>query len=232
MKTLYKHQERFLKENPNSKLLLWEAGSGKTLAACEWLKLRTKRRALVVAPKAIQQKWKNDLLHSGAIADVVTTDGIKKISLKKYSAIVIDEAHNIAAPIFTQGRSNRVTVVYNHIRDNPDTHVLLLTATPVRSQAWNIHTLGTFVGHYWNWKQFRNKFYTFTDRFGRWHYEPKSDWRKGVRPYIEEISDIVLMSDIVEVPQHVEEVINIPWGKSDEQLLTKLYQDVSKEWHT
>ncbi len=230
MKTLYKHQERFLAKNPDRALLLWEAGSGKSLAACEWLKKRPLLKALVIAPKSIQDKWKKDLKESGVKADVVTTDGIKKIDMMQYRAIVADEAHNLAAPIFTAERSARVEVFYNFVKEYPKAHILLLSATPVRSKSWNAHTLSTFVGKYHDWRKWRKKFYRMTDTFGRWHFEPVKTWRKDVRPYIEEISDIVLMRDIVEVPKHSEAVIQISWTKADESLLEK-HWEAAKDWH-
>jgi hypothetical protein len=58
---LYQHQKEFLKDNPNKKLLAWETGVGKTLAACEWMKLRPYLpNAIVICPKNIKQKWIND----------------------------------------------------------------------------------------------------------------------------------------------------------------------------
>ncbi len=231
MKQLYKHQQRFIEQNPDRALLVWETGTGKTVAACEWLKKRPKRRALVICPKAIVGKWERDLAVDKAKADVVAMSQLNKINLGKYGALVLDEAHHFSSPLFGGGRSQRTEIIYEFIRTHPNTQVLLLTATPVRSTPWNIHTLATFIGQYQDWKKFREEFFYFTDLYGRWHYEKRKDWRTRVRPKVESIADIVLMKDCVDVPTQSEKVIEIPWTQKDESVLDKTYSDVASEWH-
>lgn len=208
-KTLYAHQQRFIDKNPDRALLVWETGTGKTLAACEWLKKRTERKAIVVCPKAVVGKWRRDLAEEGAVAMVVTRDVVKNISLAPYAAIVLDEAQDFSSPLFTKQRSARATKIYNHIKDNPDTHVLELTATPIRSTPWNIHTLACYLGKVWNVKEFTKEFFYLTDIYGRMHYELRKGWQKMIRPYVEEIADIVLMRDCVDVPIQHEQVIRV-----------------------
>lgn len=233
MKKLYKHQERFLEKNPDKGLLLWEVGTGKTLAACEWIKLRPNRRALVVCPKAIIGKWKRDLHETGTKADVMTRDEIKKVDLTPYSVLVLDEAHDFASPLFNKQRSQRATKIYNHIKDHPKTNVLLLSGTPCRSSPWNIHTLACYIGHFWPVKQFREEFEYLTDMYGRgWHYALVPDWRKRIRPYIEKISDIVLLKDCFDVPVQHEQIIKIPWTTKQEHALGEQYLEPAKGWHT
>lgn len=236
-KTLRPHQQRFVDKNPNRALLVWETQTGKTLAACEWLKLRTDRPALVLSPKAIIKKWERELADVNAVADVITHDAIKKMDISKYRAIVADECQAFASPLFTKQRSQRATKLYEHIRAHPDTHILLMSATPVRSSAWNIHTLACYLQHLWPVKQFRDKFEYLTDIYGRYHYEPVPDWRTKIRPYVKEIADIVLMKDIIDgdMPEESEEIINIPWTKTHEKAfkdsLAGAYSEPSAEWH-
>ncbi len=232
MKALYKHQERFLKSNPDRALLLWEMQTGKSRAACEWLKLRPRRKAIVICPKAIVEKWKRELKEWGAKADVISMSQLHKTNFNDYQTLILDEAQHFASPLFTAGRSKRTESIYTFVRKNPDAHILLCTATPIRSTPWNAQTLGTFIGHYWDWRQFRKTFFYFTDIFGRWHWEPKSDWRVQIRPYIERISDIVLFSDCIDVPTDPEpQVIKLPWTPDDEKMLSMEYMEPSKEWH-
>lgn len=225
---LYAHQQRFIDKNPDRAMLVWEVGCGKTLAACEWLKLRPDRKALVVCPKAIVGKWKRDLEEWGAVADVVTRDAIKKIPLFSYRALVIDEAQDHASPLFIKGRSQRATAIYNHLKEHTDTHVLLLTATPIRSTSWNAHTLGTYIGHYVDWKRFQKDMFFLSDIFGRWHYEPINTWRKDIRPYLERISDIVLARDCADIPPQRHHVIEI---LSDRKKKPVRYMEAAAEWH-
>lgn len=232
MKSLYAHQRKFLDKNPDKALLVWETGTGKTVAACEWLKKREGCKALVVCPKAIKSKWKRDLKEWGAHADVVSRDEVKKTELKNYGCLVLDEAQDFASPLFDKGRSARATVIYNYIKSHPRANVLLLTATPVRSTPWNIHTLSCYLNIFWPIKEFRETFFYFTDMFGRFHWEKKNGWQRMIRPYVEKIADIVLMSDCADVPKQHSQVINIPWFKKDENALKKNgYQEPSAEWH-
>ena len=207
-------------------------GTGKTIAACEWIKMRpqTHSKTLVICPKAIVGKWERDLQEWCATADICSMSQIHKIRLNQYKTIVIDEAQHFASPLFDKSRSQRTEAIYNYCKSNPTAHILLLSATPIRSTPWNAQTLGTFLGHYWDHRQFRQTFFYFTDMFGIWHWEPKSDWRVQIRPYLERISDIVLLSDCVDVPKQHERVIRIPWTQDQESALDKTVEP-SKEWH-
>lgn len=232
MKTPYAHQQRFIDRNKNRDLLVWEGGLGKTFAGALWLRQRSHIKALVVCPKAIIGKWKRDLKEEGIVADVCSRDEIKKIDLKNYGALIIDECHDHASPIFEKSRSQRTTVLYNYIRSHPKAHILLLTATPVRSTPWNIHTLAVYLGVYWDPKVFRKEFFHLSDKFGRYHYEKNKDWRIKIRPYIESVADIVLMKDVVDVPLQHSQVINIPWTHNQEvSLKSKGYLEPIQEWH-
>lgn len=210
---------------------MWETGTGKTVAACAWIRLRKDLPALVVCPKAIVDKWRRDLKEWGAVAIVITRDEIKKYDISRFRAIVLDEAQDYAAPLFDKGISQRARAVYDHIRNHPDTNVLLLTATPVRSTPWNIHTLATYIGVFWPPKYFKKKFFHLTDKFGTYHYEKNTGWQKVIRPYIEEIADIVLMSDCVDVPVQHHQIERIPWSKENEETLKAQYLEPAAAWH-
>ncbi len=229
---LYKHQERFIAKNPDRALLLWEMQTGKTVAAALWLKERFRMRRLVICPKALVEKWKRDLKEWGVNnVGVVAMSQLHKVILDEFNCLVIDEAQHFASPLFAAGRSKRTEGIYTFVKNNPKAHILLLTATPVRSTPWNAHTLGAFIGHFIPMKSFRDSFFYFTDMFGRWHYEPKKDWRIRIRPYVERISDIVLLSECADIPKQHEQIIELPWTPSDEKMLSMEYMEPSKEWH-
>ncbi len=231
MKTPYAHQKKFIERNKNRDLLVWEGGLGKTFAGSLWLNKRKHLKALVVCPKAIIGKWQRDLKEDGAIADVCSRDEIKKIDLHQYEALILDECHDHASEIFGKGRSQRTTVLYNYVRNNPNAHILLLTATPVRSTPWNIHTLAVYLGVYWDPKKFREEFFHLTDIYGRLHYEKNKDWRIKIRPYIESIADIKLMADVIDVPLQHEQIVEVKWSKEQEKKLGGQYLEPSAEWH-
>lgn len=228
---LYKHQERFINSNPNRALLVWETGTGKTIAACAWLAKRSGKKALVICPRGIVAKWARDLKEWGATADITTRDQMKKTNLNNYGAIVVDEAQDFASPLFDKSRSARTTKLYTYVRNHPGSHILLLTATPVRSTPWNIHTLAAFLSHFWPIKDFRNKFFHLTDRYGRMHYEKNVGWQKAIRPYVEEIADIVLMRDCADVPLQHHQTRKITWSVHQQKKLTSQYLEPIAEWH-
>lgn len=233
IKTLYKHQERFANENPDKAMLVWETGTGKTVSACVWMNKRPGVKFLVVCPKGIIEKWKRDMKEWGVKkTDVVSRDDIKKISLQNFGGLVLDEGQDFASPLFEKSRSKRSEVIYNYIRSHIKAPILILTATPVRSTPWNIHTLAVFLGHFWDVRGYRNKFFHMTDKYGRFHYEKNTGWQKDIRPNVEFISDIVLMSDCIDVPQQHNQVIKIPWTQKQENELKKqLYMEPALEWH-
>lgn len=232
-KTLYKHQERFNKKNPDRALLVWETGTGKTVSACIWIKRRLPTKFLVVCPKGIIEKWKRDLKEWGAKADVVSRDQIKKLELNHYGGLVLDEAQDFASPLFTKERSQRAEVIYKYIKTHPNAYILLLTATPVRSTAWNIHTLACYLGQYWDVRKYRDMFFFMTDKYGCFHYEKKDGWQKMIRSCVEKISDIVLMSDCADVPTQHHKIIQIPWTqKQENEVQQQLYAEPITEWHT
>ena len=231
-KSLFNHQKRFIEKNPDRAMLVHETGTGKSITAICWMKIRPEVKMLVVCPKGIIKKWKRDLKEWGAKADVVSRDAIKKTDLKNYGGLVLDEAQDFASPLFTKQRSARSSVVYAYIRQHPRAMVLLLTATPVRSTPWNIHTLACFLSIYWNRNDFLNEYFYMTDRYGRMHYEKVSGWQKKIRPKIEMISDIVLMSDCVDVPRQHHQVLNIKWSQKLQNDFKKQgYMEPSKEWY-
>lgn len=230
-KTLYAHQQRFIDRNPDRDLLVWETGTGKTVAACLWLNKRKGRPALVVCPKGIVDKWKRDLVEWGAKADVVSRDQVKKIDLSKYRALVLDEAQDFASPLFDKGRSQRAQVIYTHIKHHMDTHVLLLTATPIRSTPWNIHTLACYLGKYSDVRKFREAYFHLTDRYGRMHWEKNKGWQTAIRPRVEALADIVLMQDCADVPVQHHQVLTVPWTPAQDNALGSQYLEPAAEWH-
>lgn len=226
--TLYSHQQRSLEKNPDRGVLIHETGLGKTVTAIEWLKLRPKMKALVVCPKNIVKKWRKELERWGGKADVITRDEIKVTNISKYEALVIDEIQDFVSPLFTKQRSQRATALYLHLKNHPDTHLLGLSATPIRSTPWNLHSLYCYMGKYWDVKKFREEFFYLTDMFGRYHYEPKADWRLRVRPYLEAVADIALMKDCIDVPLQTHEVIKVKETKHDKP---KHYTEPAARWH-
>jgi superfamily II DNA or RNA helicase len=211
---LYPHQQRFLDEvqaGTNKKILAHEVGTGKSLCGILWLKEQGKKMSLVVCPKQIKRKWEDDLKLHHCPALVLTKEEFKKFPLKAWEAIVIDEADQFASPLYSKGRSQLTTRMYEVIKQfNPQ--VLGLTATPIRSKPENLHTLLTLTGKYIEWKDWRNRFMELkkTPYMPRPAWLPKAGWRKDIRPVLEKYADIVLMKDCVDfLPEVTEKIIKV-----------------------
>lgn len=206
---LYEHQKKFLNKNPSKALVCWDAGTGKTKAAVEWLRTR-QRNALVVVPKRISKKWREEL--GDVKATVVTKEEFKKLDFKNPSALVIDEAHYHSAPLFTKNRSQIAEKTYNFIRENEEMPVLLLTATPISSNPANLHTLLCYIGVYIPWKIWRDRFYELKKLpfLPRIAWLPRKDWRKDIQSVLLKHAHIALMGDCVDyLPPITEEVVKV-----------------------
>lgn len=134
------HQVKFAKGYSDKALIAHETGTGKTICACVWLHDGRDNDALVIAPKRAIEKWKVELKKWQTKATVVSKEQFKKIHIKKWSAIVVDECDEFASPLFTKGRSQLSESLYNLIKAY-DVPIMLASATPIRSNPWNLHTL-------------------------------------------------------------------------------------------
>lgn len=228
-----KHQEKFAKGYSGSRLLVHEGGTGKTVCACLWLKDGRDKDALVVCPKRIVKKWKKALSDWKTKAEVVSKEEFKKIQHRKRTALVIDEADEFASPLFVgKKRSALATHLYNYAKEFGTDEILLLTATPVRSNPWNLHTLLCYLGNYIDWKEWRHEFFELKQPDSDYRYSylsrpayiPRPDWRQKLRPYIEQYADIILLKDCVnELPPEISETIYVDTPKFIMDVDTKIF---------
>lgn len=210
---LFKHEEVFLnRENNDNEILCWSAGTGKTHCAGIWVTQKKRLdRAVIICPKQIREKWKS-ICPQGIVYSF--EDFLKAEPPDRPTAIIVDEADCMASPLFVpQLRSKRTEKLYNYIYANPDAHVLLLTATPVRSTPWNMHTLLTLSRRYIPWKEYRARYFSLESRpyLPRPAWLPVKTWRKDMQHLIEKYCHVALMSDIVvNVPEETHDIIRLP----------------------
>ena len=213
---LLKHQEKYAHGYKDKELVVMEGGMGKTVCAAVWLKDGRDSDALVICTKRIINKWEAELVKWGTKAKVVSIEQFKKMPARRWSALIVDEADEFASPLFvSKSRSQRTEALYSLISAFPEMPILLLTATPIRSTPWNLHTLLVFRGKYIDWKKWRNEFFSLEYRpyLPRPAWLPKSDWRKKMRPILEKNSDIALLRDCIEdLPPVIEKEIETPTG--------------------
>ena len=206
---LYSHQSKFLEKNPDRAILSWEAGIGKTRAACEWMKLRSDKPALVICTKATKQKWLNDLIKWDVKHDVlvVTKEEFKKPNVPIRSVVVVDECQNVSSPLYlAKDRSQLSEKLFYYLKQIPDLHIILMSANIVRSSPWNIHTIATFarVPTTPFWRDFQNKYFQLIMRpyLPRPAWEPRKGWQKDIQKTINSVCDVAIMKDCVDVPFH------------------------------
>lgn len=218
--TLYPWQEKALSGDNDHALWCAEAGTGKSFAGNLWLEQGDRmRNPVIFGPKQIKGTW----LERKPEAKYFTPQTILKEELPENpSAILIDEIDMFASPLFVgKKRSKCAEKLYNYIRQNPQAHVLGMTATPVRSTPWNMHTILTYIGRYIEFKEYRSKYFEL--KTAHWlprpAYMPVDGWQKMMQPLIEKHAVIALMKDMVDVlPPETYTIINIKAPKYEQNM--------------
>lgn len=210
---LWAHQEKFL-NNPNDfAILCWETGCAKTFTSKLWLKQNGRdKNPVVICPKQIRANWKEDC----PFAAVLSFEDFKKLGgPKDPTAIIVDEADGMASPLFVASlRSQRTEKFYKYTQLYRDVPTLLLTATPVRSSPWNMHTLLVLCHMVApdSWKRYREAYFELTYKpfLPRPAWFPKKNWRKEMQALINKYTHVALMQDLVDVlPPETYEVIKL-----------------------
>lgn len=221
----YPHQQEFILANPEKAILAWEMRAGKSQPAAVWVDHPAQgNNAYIICPKQVKKDW----LAFKTKAKVLTKEEFRKLrpKIKHPSAIVVDEAHYFGSPLFIKGRSGLAQELYTLVQEYPECHVLLLTATPIRQNAWSLHSLLCYVGIYYPWKTWRDEFFELKKmpflRFPA--YFPRPDWRIKIRAYLERHCSIVSLRDIVDYLPPIDPIfIHIkqpPYKKKKDELVT------------
>lgn len=124
-------------------MLADSVGLGKTITAGavikEYMETYKARRIYIIVPASLIQSWKRDLakvhgMTSGfEVISMQDFQGIERArEIDKYADVnlyVIDEAHNLRNP-----NGTRHEQLLDWFSNNPESHVLLLTATPINNK--------------------------------------------------------------------------------------------------
>ena len=115
-------------------------GLGKTDVACMIAKYYKElgKRVLIIYPPVIEEHWKRTLKKVGLKEDdvILLSRGMlqkRDFDYEKYQGIdliIVDEAHHFRV---SKPKSNRRVNLENIIKINPNSHVLLITATPINT---------------------------------------------------------------------------------------------------
>lgn len=184
--------------------------TGKTLPASVWIDNPCRAgNTFIVTPKQNKKDW----IGMKTKAKVLSKEEFKKEKIVKPTAMVVDEGHYFASALFTRkgnGRSQLSEKLYQLVKAYPDMDILILTATPIRQDAWSLHTLLCFIGVYYPWKEWREKFFLLEEQYflprPKWMkfgeipkaWVPRYNWRILIREMLEKHCDIVSMRDIVD----------------------------------
>jgi len=212
--SLRPHQQRLLEENPNYALLVHEMRTGKSLIGKNWSEHPVRNeRSLVVCLKQNKTEWTKLCPNASVYTKEEFKKNIRDIANYHPSSIVVDEAHNFAAPLFiTKKRSQLVEALYGLIKKYPEMHVLLLTATPLTNDPASLHTLLTYIGHYCEWKNYQSRFYTLEYKpfLPRPAFFANKNWREEANKILVAKADIVSLADCVDsLPPVITEVVEV-----------------------
>lgn len=217
---LYEWQKQALEKDNDRALWCCEAGTGKSYGAGLWLRQKNRYdNPVVICPKQIVGDWEK----RAPSAHILTPYQVMKSKLPKNpSAIVVDEADEFGSPLFVPAlRSKRAERLYEYIKMNQAAHCLLLTATPIRSTPWNLHTLLTYIGRYQDWRAYQKKyFYLGQPYYGaRMTWLMKDGWQKEIQAELEANAEIALMKDMVGVlPEARHEIITLKEPKYEKNI--------------
>ena len=123
-------------------ILADSVGLGKTITAGAVLKTYIEEkdagRVYVISPASLTQQWSKELAEAFSLVtgfEIISLQDAKKIQqareLDQYAPVdlfIVDEAHNLRS-----GSGSRFDELLEWFSDNPDSHVLLLTATPINN---------------------------------------------------------------------------------------------------
>lgn len=229
------HQLEFLNRNPDKVILAWGTRVGKQYTICWWAQKRPHTRFILACPKKLVAGWVADLALCGTKnVMVVSKEQLKKTPLHPFNGFIFDEAHWLASGLYEKP-SKLTRHVYDWLRKHPEYPVLLASATPISSKPSNLHTLAALKGHYWDWKKYRSAMYELVKRpYAPWPFwEKKDDWRETIKPLAREVCDIVLLSDVMDMPDQKHEVVSVKLSDETRKNIKDFASaNPSEEWYT
>jgi ERCC4-related helicase len=227
MKTepLLKHQEQFLKLNPNKHLMCWEMGTAKTRTSIEWTKLHPLGSVLVICPKGLKIHWAREILKwddaNFMRYRVMSKEEFRRDydTLKWYDTIIIDEAHYFAGMTSQMSKA-----MLQYIKMNQPKRIVALTGTPYMRNAWNVFRLGQILGRNWHYPDFERTFFRQIRMGHRWIPQQRVDdeSKRLLAQHVLEIGSTKKLSDCADVPVSQELVERFPMTPEQKKELEQI----------
>lgn len=210
---LYAHQQKIIDEDPKKTGLFLGTGASKTRTALEL----AKGSVLVIAPKTQceDQNWQreNKKWAINKKLTVISKETFRRDweTLPAFDTVIVDEAHTCLGVTPNTRQRKRVIIpktsqlfeaLDNYLHKHKPARLYLCTATIMRSPmtVWGAAKL---LGHYWDFYEFRAKFYTRLNMPGREVYSAKSDsdTKDRLANLVRSIGYVGRLEDFFDVPE-------------------------------
>lgn len=199
-KTLYKHQEKVIKEASNKWGLWFRMRVGKTPTAIRLATSRAKS-ALIICPKGLTEQWKSEIKQWCDVDDyefkIISKETFRRDwdKLKRYDAVIIDECHRA----FANYKSQLFRAGYNYLEKHNNQYLWLLSGTPFTATSWSVYSYGKLMGKSWDWHHwFRTFFYTV--KMGKRSIPvPRKGMDDKLQLILKNIGTVIDLKDVTEV---------------------------------
>lgn len=216
------HQQEVINDDRPKTGLWWGAGSGKTYTALSLAQGKT----LIICPKTIKDEgtWQRNLQQSGLKRNitVVSKEEFRRDwdILPYFDTVIGDELHTLCGVTPNTRQRKRVIIpktsqlfeaLDNYLHKHKPKRFYGLSATIMKSPmtVWGAAKL---LGHYWDFFEFRTKFYSRLNMPGREVYMAKSDpdTKDRLGRLVRSIGYVGRLSDWMDVPEQTHITKRVP----------------------
>lgn len=210
---LFDHQRAFVLDTLPRAALVWECGTGKSLAVLEVAYRRAyisgeTPSVLIICPKALREKWKREVNNIPRFkkyltdVTVMSKEEFKRDwkTVKEMQFVIVDEAH-----YFFGTKSQLMRALRSYFNRYDTEYRYLLTATPYRSTPMDVYIMMSLLGHKLIYEKFRDHFFTEV-RMGRNTFmkpKDKDDIKDDIADLVSKCGSIVRMDDCFDVPEQL-----------------------------
>lgn len=211
---LFAHQRKLLDLNPDTHLLAWGTGTGKTFASI-MLANKNSDSVLIVCPKGLKTNWQREMKRTwlGNRYLIVSKEEFRRDwdSIEQYGAVIMDEMHVLAG----KGNGQRLPgsrkrmgsqlhqAMYAYLKKHDVRFRYGLTATPFLRDAWNIFLIARLLGIEWNYFKFRQDFFYERYMGARTFWDAKPAKEDDIAALVHQLGSTVKLDECVDIPEAV-----------------------------